>query len=113
MFLNEMDIEDAKRRCESDNNLPIQAKMAARFLSDFCDLINSISDGWCYWHYGTKCSKDLQDLVDQIQHSRSLHPTPQHCYKACAKVENFLKRCKQTKNNPDVQLFLQEHKNKP
>lgn len=110
MWMNESEIEIALSRCQS---APAHVKKAAQFLSDFCDLINSISDGWPHWSYGTKCAEDLQDIIDKAQHPINQYPsTVVHwsvCQKACNKVKTFLKRCRQTKDNPRVQLFLKEH----
>lgn len=110
MFMNEMDIEELKIKSQ---NKPEHIRKAAQFLSDFCELLNRISDGWHSWSYGRKCSEPLQDLMEiqihAIDYGLQLSVTPVLCDKAIAKVKTFLKRCEQTKNDSDVQEFLRNH----
>ena len=113
MWMNQHEVEYALNRCQNAPNLPAHVLKAARFLNDFCHLINDISDGWAYWSYGTKCSDSLQELVNEAQWPINQYPstasTNTECVKACNKVKNFLKRCKQTKDNPTVQDFLRNN----
>ena len=102
MWMNEYEISNATRLI---TNPPIMVK-AARFLNEFCELINSISDGWAYWSYGTKCSYDLQEIVYDKQYvarCESVKP-------AMKKVLSFLTRCKQTKDTAIVIDFVQRWK---
>ena len=72
------------------------------FLQAFVELINSISDGWAHWSHGTKCSGDLQDLLQAPDTA-----TAEKIAAAKKKVLAFLKRCKQTKDNPTVIAFVE------
>ena len=102
MWMNEHEIRYATQRI---TNPPIMIK-AARFLNEFCELINSISDGWAYWSYGTKCSNDLQEIVHDGQYvarCESVKP-------AIKKVLSFLSRYKQTKDKEMVIDFVQRWK---
>ena len=104
MWMNESDIECAAHRIINPPVLVI----GATFLKDFCELINSISDGWPYWSYGTKCSNDLQTIIDQGQwpiNQRGHYPNVKPAIK---KVLTFLKRCKQTKDNVMVIEFVNQ-----
>ena len=108
MRMNESEIEYAVD-CIQD---PAYLRDAAQFLLEFMDLINSISDGWPYWAYGTKCSSDLQEIVNnavwpvnRMEHARV---SAADVSKACRKVRLFLNRCKQTKDKPQVRAFLKE-----
>lgn len=114
-WMNQNEIEDARKRIVEDPNFPPHFKKAAIFLNDFMDLINSISDGWPYWSYGTKCSSDLQEIVRNARWPVGPYATELNqsaCKKAMAKVTNFLKRCSQTKDKPEVEKFLETHDSK-
>jgi hypothetical protein len=93
--------------CEIENCHPDTQvlRVGANFLRDFMNLIDSISDGWPHWSYGTKCSNDLQELV---QTPRCAQPavTRRQVKQATDKVITFLSGCKQTKDNPRVQAFI-------
>jgi len=108
MWMNEMDIEEA---AQVGRKLGGPAQKASAFLMAFCNLINDISDGWAHWSYGTKCSNDLQKLVNPLpyQYGDSSHLTTVEVDTACRKVIVFLKRCKQTKDKPEVLDFLKRH----
>lgn len=106
MWMNEYDIDDAVDQIQHPKHL----HRGALFLQAFKDLINSISDGWPYWSYGTKCSKNLQTITSEaswpshrVEHAAA---SPEAVHKACQKVRTFLKRCKQTKDKPLVVEFL-------
>jgi hypothetical protein len=112
MWMNEADIEYAAQKLKAEEFLP-----AVRVLNAFCELINRISDGWAYWSYGTKCSDDLQNIVHwaAIERRRELGMadrdkkkayTAEDAAKAMKKIGRFLRRCKQTKDNPEVQAWL-------
>lgn len=101
MWMNEYEIQDAVQRISS----PPSFVEGAYFLSRFCDLINSISDGWPYWSYGTKCSDDLQNLIGQVRHPNNPVDT-RKVKPAIKKVLTFLKRCKQTKDTEAVIEFV-------
>lgn len=77
----------------------------ATFLRAFKDLINAISDGWAYWSYGTKCSADLGALLS-LRGQAAEATTVAEVKKAKARVTGFLRRCPQTKHNPQVIEFL-------
>lgn len=104
MYMNQCEIEDAVARIERNQN-PVELVKAALFLQAFCDLINAISDGWPYWSYGTKCSQNLQEIVRDGQYPAS-QVIIEDITPATKKVLTFLKRCKQTKDNPDVIAFV-------
>lgn len=108
MWMNSMDIDEAAYRC-SDN--PVYAD-AARFLQSFRDLIASISDGWAYWSYGTKCSNDLQTIVEDGKWPARRKPNAvvkPEIANAKKKILGFLSRCQQTKGRPEVQAFLAKY----
>lgn len=71
-------------------------------LRAFVELINNISDGWAHWPYGTQCSRDLQDLLQE----RKDVATVDQIRRAVAKILRFLERSKRTKQHPKVQEFL-------
>ena len=110
MWMNSVEIDIAAQRIRE----PLDLQEAARFLQAFRDLIDEISDGWAHWHYGTRCSQDLQALVGQAQWpANRLHDTPElvaDARKSCRKVLVFLARCRQTRDNPRVQEFLKTWK---
>lgn len=100
--MNEGDVDDAVRVLR---HKPIYGP-AAVYLQDFKDLINSISDGWCYWSYGTKCAQSLQAIVQEGIHLERpwgayadtiATATAADVVKAAAKIKRFLNTCKQTK----------------
>ena len=80
----------------------------AEFLRAFMRLIDSISDGWPYWSYGTKCSNDLQQLL-QTPPIAQRDVTEAQVKAAQRKVLLFLRRCRQTKDKPEVLEFLGRH----
>lgn len=82
---------------------------AALFLARFRDLIDSISDGWAYWGYGTKCSEPLQQIISDGQWPARRQPreaTIRAVAEYTAKIKTFLRRCKQTRDRPEVIEFL-------
>lgn len=93
--------------CEIENCRPDTQVLrnGASFLRAFMNLINSISDGWPYWSYGTKCSDDLQELV-QTPRCAQTTVTRRQVKAAMAKVITFLSTCKQTKDGHSVQAFI-------
>jgi hypothetical protein len=107
MYLNSPEIDECQMACAGH---PTLAK-AANFLARYRDLIDSISDGWPYWGYGTKCADDLQKIVSHgrwpVNQFESTCVTAAEVEKACRKVRTFLKRCRQTKDKPEVLDFLQ------
>ena len=98
MWMNGCEIEN----CRPDTQV---LRDGAAFLRSFMNLIDSISDGWPYWSYGTKCSEDLQELV-QTPRCAQAAVTRKQVKAAEDKIITFLSRCKQTKDNPRVQLFI-------
>lgn len=106
MWMNEHEVNTAARRITEDECAPHLVE-AAKFLEGFCDLINSISDGWAYWSYGTRCSDDLQTLVNDAQWPAKRETvTPAAVKAACEKVRRFLRQCSQTQGKPEVVTFL-------
>ena len=104
--MNQWEIEDACNHCRGHVTLG----PASEYLLAFCELINNISDGWAYWSYGTKCSEDLQKIVNEGKWSASQMPGPKlkDVQDACRKIQTFLKRCDQTKNKTEVLEFLKK-----
>jgi hypothetical protein len=102
MWMNRYEIEE----CDPDTQV---LRNGAAFLRSFMNLIDSISDGWPYWSYGTKCSTDLQELVQTPRCSQQT-VTLWQVKKARDKIITFLSRCKQTKDNPRVQQFIADAK---
>ena len=109
MWMNRTDIADAVDSIREPGYLA----SAARFLQSFQMLIDDISDGWPYWAYGTRCSDRLQDIVRQAR--AQANRIMGNCVSradtaaACRKVCTFLKRCRQTKDKPEVRAFLARH----
>ena len=104
--MNEMDVDDVLGRFF---NGPNHIRGATQFLCGFKNLINSISDGWAYWSYGTKCSGDLQKIVEKCKwpvNWLQCSVTHAEVRAAEAKVCRFLKWCRQTKSKPEVLEFL-------
>lgn len=58
-FLNESEIEQAVSK---HRNHPILGP-ASKTLHSFMDLINSVSDGWCYWRPPVRAARKLMELV--------------------------------------------------
>ena len=87
---------------------------AALYLQSFMNLIDSISDGWAYWSYGTRCSADLQDIVHKgtipCNRYADVCATKAEVTKSCKKIQSFLKRCNQTQNNPTVKQWLADNR---
>jgi hypothetical protein len=112
MWMNGSEVEDAADRLDPEGPyyVPEQMRGAVLFLAAFMRLIDSISDGWAYWSYGTKCSDDLQAIVAltgrPISRTGPGAVTTVSIHQACQKVRIFLRRCKQTKCNPAVIEFL-------
>lgn len=104
MWMNEAEIDYCNNRLETK-----VLKDAASFLRSFKNLINEISDGWAYWSYGTKCSNDLQTLLQTPPISQN-DITRKQVQDAKKKILNFLGRCEQTKNNPIVCDFILNNK---
>ncbi len=105
-----MDIDEAAARIEQ-SNAPQRLVKAACFLQGFRDLIDEISDGWAYWSHGTKCSNDLQWIVNAAQwpahQYQSTAASQADIDKAVRNIVTFLRRCKQTKDLRVVQDWLQ------
>jgi len=108
MWLNDSDIDYIVTTIPQDH----QYYKYAKFLNAFKDLINSISDGWPYWSYGTRCSEDLQKLVWTFQwpvnqlHGGTIEKAKLDA--AVGKVRRFLQRSKQTKDSAEVKAFLKD-----
>lgn len=112
--MNQYDIDHA---AEELRDTPVYGP-AALYLQDYKDLINSMSDGWSYWSYGTKCAKDLEAIVQEGMHVRQPYgaywdtvatatATVTDVKKAARKIETFWKRCKQTTNKPfDLEINM-------
>lgn len=47
---------------------------ATKFLLDFMHTINANSDGWAYWHHGTKCADKLVALIKAADAPRVIFP---------------------------------------
>ena len=105
MWMNECDIRSAVTRM--DQRTPWHLRRSALFLRSFCELINGISDGWPYWSYGTRCSEDLQRIVDDAQWPARPRASVKEAAKARAKVFRFLRRCRQTKDRAEVKEWLE------
>jgi hypothetical protein len=102
-WMNAYEIEAAVIRISG----PPRLAKAARFLKDFKDLIDEISDGWPYWSYGTRCSEALQGIVSNGVWPANAEPPPAaEIDAAVRKVRSFLARCDQTKDKPAVREFL-------
>jgi hypothetical protein len=111
MWMDECDIVCAQTRIQG----PPSLVRAAQCLVEFCELINSISDGWAYWGYGTKCSADLQAIVSEAQWPINQLPGVTDWRKikpAIKKIVTFLSRCEQTKENEYVIEFVNKWKEK-
>lgn len=107
IWLNQYDIEELQGRLAGHNPLG----NAANFLFHYMELINSISDGWAYWSYGTKCSGDLQTIVGNGKlPANQCEVSSKDVDKAIRKVVSFLQRCRQTKENPTVLQFIADYK---
>ena len=107
MWMNEGEVKQAAARIIK----PVSLRYGAAFLAAFCDLINRISDGWCYWSYGTRCSSDLQALVEVGQWPVNQGDNSDYDRQvpaAIKKVRRFLSRCKQTRDKAEVKAFLAE-----
>ena len=96
-WMNGYEVEEAVVQFQ-DN--PVLAP-AARYLSDFRELINDNSDGWTNWSYGTRCANDLCDILSAarlniFQNSRDyVPPTTEQVKKAVQKIRTFVLRCRQ------------------
>lgn len=105
MILNSVEI-DAAVRSTDDTEI---YHAAALYLRRFRDLIDSISDGWHSWGYGTRCSEPLQQLVQEgmwLGRRRAAAETKPAYRAAQRKIITFLKRCQQTKDRPEVKAFI-------
>jgi len=98
MWMNSSDIDNCQPRTT------VLAE-GAKFLRAFRNLIDEISDGWHSWMYGTKCSDNLQALL-QTAWCDQQAVTMAQVRAAELKVLKFLKRCRQTRDKPRVQAFL-------
>lgn len=110
MWYNETELRDACK-CVTRDVQEIDVsdwRYAAKVMLGFIDLINSISDGWFTWHYGTRCSEELQGLImDSRFFCRRQPVSNADITKACRKIFKFLRRCRQTKDLPAVADFLE------
>lgn len=68
--MNRHDIDDAVRTFEHRH--PVLGP-AARFLKDYQEGIDSMSDGWPYWSHGTQCTNKLQTLLER-EMNRARYP---------------------------------------
>ncbi len=98
MPMNQWDVDD----CKPSTNILCRA---ASCLLDYKNLIQDISDGWAYWHYGVKCSYGLQKLLSTPPCAQK-QVTKKQVDAAIRKVVLFLTRCRYTKDNPRVHEFL-------
>lgn len=109
MWMNHCEITEARERCRA----VIVYHDAAQYLGRFRDLIDSISDGWAHWGYGTKCADDLMQLVNDGQWPARRLPTTEAASKfklAKMKIRRFLSTCSQTKDKTEVRAFLEADK---
>jgi hypothetical protein len=66
MWLNEGEIDECVR-IFADH--PIYGP-AAQYLSEYRDIINSMSDGWCHWSSGTRPAGTLCTLLENARRAR-------------------------------------------
>jgi len=96
IWLNRWDIDEAVRTFKAD---PVLGP-AAKFLPDYRDLVDSLSDGWPYWSAGTKCASDLESLLHEAMGERYSHepdympPTRADVEMAARKIALFIGRNK-------------------
>ena len=78
MMMNEMDVRDAVvvHRPEVQPNL----HQAALHLQQLVEWVNSVSDGWSYWHRAHRGAKRLMDLLQA--HRWSLYGDADDCTEA-------------------------------
>lgn len=73
LFMNEMEIDEAVDRFADH---PVLSR-ATRFLSQFCNEVNTHSDGWPYWSPACKSAAKLITLInDASEAQRRSYPTP-------------------------------------
>lgn len=63
MWMNEGEIDQVVRACESRGDDRPIAKRAAKFLWVLMDETNSHSDGWPYWSAPSKAANKLMELL--------------------------------------------------
>jgi hypothetical protein len=102
MWMNRFEVEHAAA-CIRES----AARRAAVFLADYTRLVDEISDGWAYWRYGTRCADRLGAIVSGCV--RGGGADDEAVEDACNRIIRFLRRCRQTKDNPDVQAWVREH----
>jgi hypothetical protein len=71
---------------------------AAGYLKGYQELIDSISDGWPYWSYGTRCASDLSELLKKAHDQKYAHwndpefkPTRADVEKAVKPIARFIR----------------------
>lgn len=70
-----------------------------RYLSDWRDIVNQNSDGWAYWHAGTRPAGTLEDLIDRLMSSivgahGAVAPSAREFDKALTPIKSFATRKK-------------------
>ena len=97
MWMNTSEIEEAVRYLQNDQVLG----PGARFLQTYQERIDSMSDGWAYWGYGTKRAEPLMNLIGPWGHpwgqKPATRPTQFEIWAACKKINTFIARCRQLK----------------
>lgn len=81
MWMNRMDVEDAVDRYKNHAVLGI----AARFLSDFVEEVDSVSDGWPYWKLPSNAAKKLMELIQ-----KGGNPTMNDLKKSLVPIKSFM-----------------------
>lgn len=115
--MNHYDIDEAVRAFEHRH--PVLGP-AARFLKDYQEGIDSMSDGWSHWHHGTKCSKQLQGLLErEMQYLRydgrseadrpTVEQLQREASKALAPIKAFVTRRIRDGKTPPPLPTLQVH----
>ena len=99
MWMNTAEIDHAAEILAQD---PVMGP-ASKYLQDYKDLIDSVSDGWPYWRYGTKCADDLSALVEAAARAKRYGdwdykaPAKAEVTKAIGKIKRFVNTCGQLK----------------
>ncbi len=99
MWVNRYDIAEFVEAFRGDPTLG----PAAQFLDDYRELVDSVSDGWCHWSYGTKCADTLSTLLNDANSRRFRYdrnyvkPTWDDVKVAAQKIIDFVK------NEPQLQ----------
>jgi hypothetical protein len=99
MWMNRWEIEEMVRKYKHD---PVLGP-ATKYLDDYRELIDNVSDGWPYWSYGTKCAHTLMELIHKADEQQYHHlrdpdykaPTYKDVQKACKKIETFVRNERQ------------------